>query len=204
MARSCSHGGLLAERSTPRRRSLALLTVLLLLIVAAPAGARKPVVAYVDPSTGVFSLYDTETATSPSAPSLPTGITRYSMSSGGRFIAYSHPTTHAIHLFDRQANGELSLPGIDVVANPGSPSVSDTGLIAFDDNGNGPARVYDSTAGTFVANNNTVSQSVPHLHVHVVPRRRGDGLRGFFWPRRKYASGEAFETARAVREALQR
>jgi len=44
--------------------------------------------------------------------------------------------------------------------------------------------------GTFVAMNNRVSQSVPHLHVHVVPRRRKDGLRGFFWPRRKYASDE--------------
>jgi histidine triad (HIT) family protein len=41
--------------------------------------------------------------------------------------------------------------------------------------------------GTFVANNNVVSQSVAHLHVHVVPRRRGDGLRGFFWPRQRYA-----------------
>jgi histidine triad (HIT) family protein len=40
--------------------------------------------------------------------------------------------------------------------------------------------------GTFVAMNNRVSQSVPHLHVHVVPRRRKDGLRGFFWPRTKY------------------
>ena len=40
--------------------------------------------------------------------------------------------------------------------------------------------------GTFVAMNNVVSQSVPHLHVHVVPRRRKDGLRGFFWPRTKY------------------
>lgn len=40
--------------------------------------------------------------------------------------------------------------------------------------------------GTFVANNNIVSQSVPHLHVHVVPRRRKDGLRGFFWPRTPY------------------
>ncbi|MGH9104155.1 MAG: HIT family protein, partial [Acidimicrobiales bacterium] len=44
--------------------------------------------------------------------------------------------------------------------------------------------------GSFVALNNTVSQSVPHLHVHVVPRRRGDGLRGFFWPRSRYASDE--------------
>ena len=41
--------------------------------------------------------------------------------------------------------------------------------------------------GTFVANNNVVSQSVAHLHVHVVPRRKGDGLRGFFWPRLNYA-----------------
>lgn len=45
--------------------------------------------------------------------------------------------------------------------------------------------------GSFVALNNRVSQSVPHLHVHVVPRRRKDGLRGFFWPRRKYEDGEA-------------
>lgn len=43
--------------------------------------------------------------------------------------------------------------------------------------------------GTFVAMNNRVSQSVPHLHTHVVPRRRKDGLRGFFWPRNPYESG---------------
>ena len=42
--------------------------------------------------------------------------------------------------------------------------------------------------GSFVAENNVVSQSVPHLHVHVAPRRRKDGLRGFFWPRTRYAS----------------
>jgi len=44
--------------------------------------------------------------------------------------------------------------------------------------------------GSFVAMNNRVSQSVPHLHVHIVPRRKGDGLRGFFWPRTKYSSSE--------------
>jgi histidine triad (HIT) family protein len=44
--------------------------------------------------------------------------------------------------------------------------------------------------GTFVAVNNVVSQSVPHLHAHVVPRTKGDGLRGFFWPRHKYDSDE--------------
>jgi len=44
--------------------------------------------------------------------------------------------------------------------------------------------------GTFVATNNVVSQSVPHLHVHVVPRTKGDGLRGFFWPRTSYTGAE--------------
>ena len=44
--------------------------------------------------------------------------------------------------------------------------------------------------GTFVAMNNRVSQSVPHLHTHVVPRTRGDGLRGFFWPRTRYATDD--------------
>jgi histidine triad (HIT) family protein len=47
--------------------------------------------------------------------------------------------------------------------------------------------------GSFVALNNTVSQSVPHLHLHVVPRTKGDGLRGFFWPRTKYDSTEELE-----------
>lgn len=56
--------------------------------------------------------------------------------------------------------------------------------------------------GTFVANNNIVSQSVPHLHVHVVPRTRGDGLRGFFWPRHTYGPGEAAEVADRLRRAL--
>jgi histidine triad (HIT) family protein len=57
--------------------------------------------------------------------------------------------------------------------------------------------------GTFVALNNVVSQSVPHLHVHVVPRRPKDGLRGFFWPRRRYESPEeSAAAAAAIRRAL--
>jgi histidine triad (HIT) family protein len=56
--------------------------------------------------------------------------------------------------------------------------------------------------GSFVAMNNIVSQSVPHLHVHVVPRTKGDGLRGFFWPRTKYATGEAATYADRLRAAL--
>ena len=56
--------------------------------------------------------------------------------------------------------------------------------------------------GSFVAVNNVVSQSVPHLHLHVVPRTRGDGLRGFFWPRHRYAEGEMSEYAERLRRAL--
>jgi histidine triad (HIT) family protein len=56
--------------------------------------------------------------------------------------------------------------------------------------------------GSFVATNNVVSQSVPHLHLHVVPRTKGDGLRGFFWPRTKYADGEAAAYAARLRTAL--
>ena len=57
--------------------------------------------------------------------------------------------------------------------------------------------------GTFVAMNNRVSQSVPHLHVHVVPRHKKDGLRGFFWPRQRYDNDEeATAIAEAIRRAL--
>lgn len=63
----------------------------------------------------------------------------------------------------------------------------------------GPALGAD---GSFVAMNNVVSQSVPHLHVHVVPRSKGDGLRGFFWPRTRYAAGEEADYAARLRVAL--
>jgi len=57
--------------------------------------------------------------------------------------------------------------------------------------------------GTFVAINNKISQSVPHLHAHVVPRRRKDGLRGFFWPRQKYRDeDQMIETAGLIRAGL--
>ena len=57
--------------------------------------------------------------------------------------------------------------------------------------------------GTFVAINNRVSQSVPHFHVHIVPRRKHDGLKGFFWPRRAYKDDPEIEaTLRALRAAI--
>jgi histidine triad (HIT) family protein len=60
-------------------------------------------------------------------------------------------------------------------------------------------------AGSFVALNNRVSQSVPHLHTHVVPRNPKDGLRGFFWPRGKYADdAEAAAVAGRLREVVDR
>jgi|SRR5579871_997063 len=59
--------------------------------------------------------------------------------------------------------------------------------------------------GTFVAINNRVSQSVPHLHVHIVPRRKKDGLRGFFWPRQAYKSADETELVRkTIADAVER
>jgi len=56
--------------------------------------------------------------------------------------------------------------------------------------------------GSFVAINNRVSQSVPHLHIHVVPRSKGDGLKGFFWPRHRYSAEEMAKVAEKLRAAL--
>lgn len=57
--------------------------------------------------------------------------------------------------------------------------------------------------GTFTAMNTVISQSIPHLHIHVVPRTKGDGLRGFFWPRTRYADGEESLYANKIITALQ-
>ena len=67
----------------------------------------------------------------------------------------------------------------------------------------GAVPVATGATGSFVAMNNVVSQSVPHLHAHVVPRTKGDGLRGFFWPRTKYRDdAHAAEVAAAIRAEL--
>jgi histidine triad (HIT) family protein len=58
--------------------------------------------------------------------------------------------------------------------------------------------------GSFVAINNVVSQSVPHFHVHIVPRKRGDGLRGFFWPRQKLSAEELAAVQKALVDAVKR
>lgn len=57
--------------------------------------------------------------------------------------------------------------------------------------------------GTFIAINNTVSQSIPHLHVHIVPRKKGDGLKGFFWPRNQYKNEEhLIEIQKKIKDCL--
>jgi histidine triad (HIT) family protein len=62
-----------------------------------------------------------------------------------------------------------------------------------------------SAEGTFVAMNNRVSQSIPHLHAHIVPRRKKDGLKGFFWPRTKYSGEEEMaEVQRRIVNAVSR
>jgi histidine triad (HIT) family protein len=87
----------------------------------------------------------------------------------------------------------------DLLALPaGSPLFAEVQRIA------GAVMTSLGADGTFVALNNRVSQSVPHLHVHVVPRRKGDGLRGFFWPRGRYRDDdEMVVTAARIAAALE-
>ncbi|WP_241760300.1 HIT family protein [Thermoplasma volcanium] len=64
--------------------------------------------------------------------------------------------------------------------------------------------IATSSDGTFIAINNKVSQSVPHVHVHIVPRKQKDGLKGFFWPRQEYGEGEDREYANKIREQIEK
>jgi hypothetical protein len=127
--------------------------VVLGLVLAAPAvaSAREPVISYVD-QNGVFRLYDAERdAEVEPPPPLAANFMgfRYGISQDGRYVVFNDPAKK-LHLLDRATNSQPPLPGIDVYANPGGLTVSDTGLIAFDDNGNGPAVAYDSGKGSFV------------------------------------------------------
>ncbi len=84
---------------------------------------------------------------------------------------------------------------LDLPANLTGPMFTTTQLLA---------KAVESAMqaeGTFIAINNRVSQTVPHLHIHIVPRKRRDGLKGFFWPRRHYQDEAARD---AVREAIER
>ncbi len=129
-----------------------LVSLALLLAAPAAAAAREPVISYVD-ENGVFRLFDeqTEAEVEPPPPvPVDSALTfRYGISLDGRYIAYTDGDKK-IHLLDRATNAEIPLPGIDVHASPQNLTVSNTGLIAFDNNTNGPAVVYNSATGAFV------------------------------------------------------
>jgi histidine triad (HIT) family protein len=84
---------------------------------------------------------------------------------------------------------------VDLPLQLTGPIMADTQLLAK------AVQAAVEADGTFIAINNRVSQTVPHLHIHIVPRKRRDGLKGFFWPRRQYQDDAARE---AVQQAIQR
>jgi histidine triad (HIT) family protein len=97
----------------------------------------------------------------------------------------------------------LVVPRIHVVTLPSLPTDLLPGYFALVQRVSAAVPAALGAQGTFVAINNIVSQSVPHLHTHVVPRTKGDGLRGFFWPRHKYESPEEAESfASLIRKEL--
>jgi hypothetical protein len=133
-----------------------LLIATLALLAAAPAAeARRPVIAYVDEGTSKLAFYDAEIGSQVAAPDVTVPLVgnqrRFTLSHGGRFVAWVDSASK-IHLLDRSTGSEVPLPGIDIYTadRPGSLSLSNTGRIAFDKNGNGPAVVYDSMISSFV------------------------------------------------------
>jgi histidine triad (HIT) family protein len=92
----------------------------------------------------------------------------------------------------------LVVPRIHVVTLPSLPADLLPGYFRLVQRVSAAVPEALGAQGTFVAINNIVSQSVPHLHTHVVPRTKGDGLRGFFWPRHKYASDEEASSIAAL------
>lgn len=96
----------------------------------------------------------------------------------------------------------LLVPRIHVETLPDLPAGARDGFLAAAQQLATAVKDGLGAQGSFVAINNIVSQSVPHLHLHVVPRTKGDGLRGFFWPRTKYADGEAEDYAGRLRAVL--
>ena len=150
---------------------LALGLFALFLLAPATALARMPVISYVD-ENGVFRLYDAELGAEVSAPpSVPANFLgfRYAISLNGRYVAFNDEQKK-LHLLDRATSTQVPLPGIDVYTNPGGLTVSDTGRIGFDDNGNGPAVVYDSAAGQFLDTGLTANNGNRQT------RLSGDGL----------------------------
>lgn len=147
------------------------LVLVLVLLAPSAALAREPVISYVD-ENGVFRLYDEQTEAEveppPPVPVANAATFRYGMSLDGRYIAFLDGAKK-IHLLDRATNAERPLPGIDIHTNPQNLTVSNTGLIAFDENVNGGAVVYDSAAKSFT------DTGLPDPNGHRQTRLSGDG-----------------------------
>ena len=123
--------------------------VALLLALPGSAAARAPIITFIE--QGTMKQYDAETEKFLKPVPVPvTSVAqfRFGISQNGRYVVFNDENRD-LHLLDRK-RGEVPLPGINVYANPAFPSVSNGGRIAFDDNGNGPALVYDGLAGTFL------------------------------------------------------
>ena len=127
------------------------LALALLLLTAQAASAREPVISYVD-AGGTFRLWDEE-LNAEVTPPLPVPANflgfRHAISLNGRYVFFND-AQKKLHLLDRATGTQVPLPGIDVYANPSGLTVSDGGIVGFDDNGNGPALVYRSGTGQFL------------------------------------------------------
>jgi len=152
---------------------LALAVCVVLLLMPATALADLPVISYVD-ENGVFRLYDAQSGTEveppPPVPVADPATFRYGISLSGRYIAFTD-AAKKLHLLDRATSAQVPLPAtVDIYANPGSLSVSDTGLIAFDNDGAGGAVVFNSATGQFLAT------GLPSMNNgHRQPQLSGDG-----------------------------
>lgn len=135
---------------TRRALGAAIVGVLALAFVPTAASARKPIIAYVE--GGQFKLYDAETGVDVTPPPVPVPASgfRFGISANGRYVFFND-AAKKLHLLDRQTDTEVPLPGIDIYPNPAFLTVSDAGRLAFDNNVNGPAVVYDSNLGSFVS-----------------------------------------------------
>jgi hypothetical protein len=150
-----------------------------LLALAPAAWARKPLISYVD-AQETFQLYDAEAGANVSPPPpvpVPGGKAaqfRWGMSPNGRFIVFKDEK-QMLHLLDRADDKELPLPGIDASKKPENLTVSDSGLIAFDDGAEKPTWVYDSAAKQFV--DVGLGDADPSKPENVLrqPRLSGDG-----------------------------
>lgn len=121
-------------------------------LAPAPPTGRKPVIAYVDPATDKLVFYDAELGHTVPAPDItvPGPIRRFAVSFNGRYVFWAEGNPLKLHLLDRSTGSELPLANIDLYAAPAGLTVSDGGRLAFDNNSNDGAVVYDSATQSFV------------------------------------------------------